>query len=166
MKFPVCQVCLKNEILCNGCAEKMGQAEIKIDEINMFRQLNKILGSQKSLENVEIRRAVGKRNLIVVTRKDDISKLVGKDGSNVKKLAKELEVPIRIVVESDDIKNFVTEVLFTVPIMGINILYTPEGIMYRVRVPLSHRTKLPISSEILASMSRSLFNVDIDIIFE
>jgi transcription antitermination factor NusA-like protein len=101
-----------------------------------------------------------------VTRKDDISKLVGKDGSNVKKLAKELEVPIRIVAESDDIKNFVTEVLFTVPIMGINILYTPEGIMYRVRVPLSHRTKLPISSEILASMSRSLFNVDIDIIFE
>jgi len=166
MKFPICQVCLKSEILCNGCAEKMGKDEIKIDEISMFRRLNKFLGNQKSLRNVEIKRIVGKKNLIIITTRDDISKLVGKEGSNVKKLARELGTPVRIVAQTDDIRDFVTEVLFTVPIMGVNVLYRPEGIIYRVRVPKTHRMKLPVSSEVLASMSRSLFNVDIDVIFE
>jgi transcription antitermination factor NusA-like protein len=166
MRFPICQVCLKNEILCNGCAEKVGQAEIKADELKLYRRLNKLLGNQRSLKDVEIKRAVGKRTIIIVTRHEDISRLVGKGGSNVKKLAKELGVPLRIVAQPSDVRDFVTEVLFTVPILGINILYKPEGKIFRVRIPITHRTRLPVSSEVLANMSHSLFNTDIDVVFE
>ena len=166
MKFPICQVCLKSEILCNGCAEKVGQAEIKIDEIELYRHLNKFFANQKSLKDVEIKRAVGNKTIIIVTRSEDVSRLVGKGGYNVKKLAKELGVPLRIVAQPSDVRDFVAEVLFTVPILGINILYKPEGRIFRVRVPIKHRTRLPVSSEVLASMSRSLFNTEIDIVFE
>ena len=166
MRFPICQVCLKNEILCNGCAEKVGQAEIKVDEIELYRHLNKFFANQRSLKDVEIKRAVGRKTIIIITRNEDVSRLIGKGGYNVKKLAKELGVPLRIIAQPSDIRDFVTEVLFTVPILGINILYKPEGNIFRVRVPRTHRTRLPISSEVLASMSRSLFNADIDVVFE
>jgi len=166
MRFPICQVCLKNDILCNGCAEKVGNEEIKIDEIKMFRRLNEFLKDQKPLKDVEIKRAVGNDILMIITRKDDVSKLIGKEGRMVKKLSKELERPVKIVEKSSNIKDFVKEVFSSVPVLGINVIYKPEGQMYKIRIKRTERTKLPLSSELFTSVSRSLFHVDTDIVFE
>jgi N utilization substance protein A len=157
---------LKNDILCNGCAEKVGNEEIKIDEIKMFRRLNEFLKDQKPLKDVEIKRAVGNDILMIITRKDDVSKLIGKEGRMVKKLSKELERPVKIVEKSSDIKDFVKEVFSSVPVLGINVIYKPEGQMYKIRIKKTERTKLPLSSELFTSVSRSLFHVDTDIVFE
>jgi len=166
MKFPICKVCLKNNILCNACAERVGENEIKIEEIKIFRRLNKFLKDKKPLRDIKIKRAVGRNMLMIITNKEGVSKLIGKDGSTVKKLAKELSRPIRIVEQESNIKNFVRDIFFTVPIMGINIVYSPEGEKYKIRIPRSERTKLPVSSDIFASVSRSLFHVDADVVFE
>ncbi len=116
---------------------------------------------------MEIKRAVGKNTLMIITRDEDVSKLIGKDGLTVKKLAKGLNNrPIRIIGQRPDFKTFVDDILFTVPIMGINILYKPNEKIYRVRVPRYARTKLPISSDILSNISRSLFHENVDVIFE
>jgi transcription antitermination factor NusA-like protein len=166
MRFPICSVCLKNNILCNACAKKVGELGIKLDEIKMYRRLNKLLKDQKSLRDVEIKRAVGNNLLLIVTRKEDVSKLIGRDGKIVKKLARELNRPVRIVEQPSDLRDFVNDVFFTVPIMGVNIVYKPEGKLYRVRIPKSERTKLPISSDIFSNISKSLFGVDADVVFE
>jgi len=166
MKFPICSVCLKNNLLCNACAVNVGKNEIKIDEIKMYRRLNRFLKSQKTLKDVEIKRAVGSNMLLIVTKKNDAAKLIGKDGRVVKKLAKELGRSVRIVEQPPQLKDFVNDVLFTVPILGINVVYRPEGELYRIRIPRSERTKLPISSEIFVNVSKSLFHVDTDVIFE
>jgi len=166
MQFPICKVCLKNDILCNGCAERVGSEEIKVDEIKMFRRLNELLKDQRNLKDVEIKRAVGNDVLMIITNKDDISKLIGKEGRTVKKLSKELDRPVKIVEQSPDIKDFVKDVFSSVPVIGINVIYKPEGKMYKIRIKDTERTKLPLSSEIFASVSRSLFHIDTDIVFE
>ena len=166
MKFPICSVCLKNNILCNACAEKVGEKEIKIDEIKMFRRLDRLLNNQKTLRDIEIMRAAGNNMLLIVTRKNDAAKLIGKDGIIVKKLAKELERPVRIVEQPSQLKDFVNDVFFTVPVLGINVVYRPEGELYRIRIPKSERMKLPISSDIFVNVSKSLFHVDTDVVFE
>lgn len=166
MKFPICKVCMKSDLLCNACAERIGEQEIKINEIKMFRRLNKFLKKQKSLKDVEIKRAVGINTLIIMTRNEDVSKLIGKEGSLVKKLARELNIPIRIIGEPSNINDLVNDVLFTVPVMGINILYKPEGELFRVRIPKAHRARLPIAFSVLASISRHMFNENVDVIFE
>jgi N utilization substance protein A len=157
---------LKSDILCNACAERVGNEEIKVDEIKMFRRLNELLKDQKNLKNVEIKRAIGNDVLMIITKKDDVSKLIGKEGRVVKKLSKELERPIKIIEKSTDIKDFVKEVFSSVPVLGINIVYKPLGQMYKIRIKDSDRDKLPLSSEIFANVSRSLFHVDTDIVFE
>lgn len=166
MKFPICSVCLKNNLLCNACADKVGEKEIKIDEIKIYRRLNSFLKKQKTLKDIEIKRAAGINMLLVVTRKNDAARLIGKEGRIVKKLAKELGRPVRIVEQPSQLKDFVNDVFFTVPILGINVVYSPEGELYRIRIPKSERTKLPVSSEIFVNVSKSLFHVDTDVVFE
>jgi len=166
MQFPICSVCLKSNIICNACAEKLGKMDIEIDEIKIFRHLNKFFKDEKTLKNVEIKRAVGKKILMIIVRKGDISRLVGRGGRMVKKLAKELNMPVRVIEESPSLKDFVSDVFFTVPILGINVVYKPEGEVYTVRIPKSERMKLPISSDVFTSVSKSLFNVNADVVFE
>jgi len=135
----------------------------------MYRRLNKLFLKQTGLRDVEIKRAVSNSdntNLIIITRDGDVSRLIGKEGSMVKKLKNKLNIPIRIIGQAKDVKNFVDDILFTVPIMGINILYKPNEKIYRVRVPMSKRDRLPISSDVLASVSRSLFKENVDVVFE
>jgi transcription antitermination factor NusA-like protein len=157
---------MKNELLCNACAEKVGEEEIKKEEIEVFRELNKILKNQKSLKEVEIKRAIGNNTLIILTRDEDVSRLIGKEGSIVKKLAREFNKPIRVVGEPSDIDTLVNDVLFSVPIMGINIVYKLEGKTFVVRVPKKYRTRLPVSSGILANISKKLLDKNVDVIFE
>ena len=166
MQFPICQVCLKNDILCNGCADKVGSKEIKVDEIKMFRRLNELLKDQRALKDVDIKRAVGNDTLMIVTRKEDVSKLIGKDGRTVKKLSKELERPVKIIEESTDVKDFVKDVFSSVPVLGINVVYKPGVKMYKIRIKRTDRNKLPLSAELFASLSRSIYHIDTDIVFE
>jgi transcription antitermination factor NusA-like protein len=166
MRFPICSVCLTNNILCNACAEKVGKNEIKIDEIEMYRLLNKLLGDQRILKDIEIKRIVGSNTLLIVTSKNDAARLIGKEGKVVKKLVKELGKPVRVVEQPTELKDFVNDVFFTIPILGINVVYKPQGEVYRIRIPKSERTRLPISSEVFVSVSKTLFNIDTDITFE
>ncbi len=172
MEFPICKVCMKNELLCNGCAKEVGKKEISLEEITNFRQLNKILKSQKSLKDVKIKRILGKSStirknfMIIMAREEDVSKLIGKEGSIVKKLVREFDRPIRIIGEPTDINSLVNDILFSVPVMGINILYKPEGKVYRVRISNKHRDKLPVSFGELANISKYLLNAKVDVIFE
>jgi transcription antitermination factor NusA-like protein len=104
--------------------------------------------------------------LLIVTNKNDAARLVGKDGKVVKKLSKELGRDIRVVEQPTELDDFVKDVFFTVPILGINIVYKPQGELYRIRIPKSERTRLPISSEVFMNVSKTLFNKDTDVIFE
>jgi len=132
----------------------------------MYRRLNRLLKNQKTLKDIEIKRAVGNNMLLIVTKKNDAAKLIGKEGRMVKKLAKDLDRLVRIVEQPLKLKDFVNDVFFTVPILGINVVYRPEGELYRIRIPKSERTKLPISSDIFVNVSKSIFHVDTDVIFE
>ena len=166
MKFPICSVCLNNNILCNACAEKVGKNEIKIDEIEMYRRLNKLLGEQRILKDIEIKRIVGTSTLLIITGKNNAARLIGKDGKVVKKLVKDLGKQVRVVEQPTELKDFVNDVFFTVPILGINVVYNSQGELYRIRIPKSERTRLPISSEVFMNISKTLFNKDTDVIFE
>jgi len=157
---------LNNNILCNACAEKVGKNEIKIDEIEMYRRLNKLLGEQRILKDIEIKRIVGTSTLLIITGKNNAARLIGKDGKVVKKLVKDLGKQVRVVEQPTELKDFVNDVFFTVPILGINVVYNSQGELYRIRIPKSERTRLPISSEVFMNISKTLFNKDTDVIFE
>ena len=58
------------------------------------------------------------------------------------------------------------EVFFSIPVLGVNVVYTPQGKKYKVRIPRVERRNLPISSDLFVNISRSIFHTDVDVVFE
>ena len=94
MKFPICKVCLKNDILCEGCATKIGEQLIKSDEIKMFRILKKLAKKYEPLKDARVDRVVDSSKMfLIMTDRENASKIIGKNGGMVKRLSK---LPARI----------------------------------------------------------------------
>ena len=166
MKFPICKVCLKNDILCDGCATKVGEQLIKVDEIKMFRTLNKIGKKYEPLKDVEIHRLIDSpRMLLIMTDRENASKVIGKKGGMVKKLGKDLGKQIRVVTEMSSLEDFVKEMFYSTPILGINVVYGEKD-EYKVRIPLSEEQELPIGPEKFAKVANSIFGVNAELVFE
>ncbi len=167
MRFPICKVCLKNKILCKACEKVVKENKIDGEEIKMYRQINRILKPYNFAEDIEIKRAISNENvLLIITNKNDVSKIIGKQGGIVRKLGKELNRQIRVMAEPSSPKEFIKEIFFSIPIMGINTVYTPNSTTYKIRIPGSERNNMSISPEKFSNIFNSFFNENVDIIFE
>lgn len=167
MEFPICNVCLKNEILCSGCSKKMQESNIKDDEIRIYRGLNKLMRDEKHLKESKVRRVYSDKNFIlIICDKESVSKLIGKNGIIIKKIEKKLGKQIRVVSDSLTFNDFVKEILFSSTILGINIVYIGDSVKYRVRLPASERVLLPLSAEAFSDIANSLYKTPAEIVFE
>jgi len=167
MKFPICKVCLKNKILCRACTKSSKTNNISKEEIEMYRQINKILKPYKFTGEIEIKRAIFNDNvLLLITNEEDVSKLIGKHGGIVRKIGKELNRQVRVMKEPSDPKKFIEEIFFSVPLLGINVVYLPDGTKYKIRVPASEKGSMSVSPKTFSNIFNSFFNDNVDIIFE
>jgi len=166
MKFPICKVCLKNDILCDGCATNVGEKLIKVDEIRMFRTLNKLAKRYEPLKDAEIQRVIDSPNmLLIMTDKENASKIIGKKGGMIRRLSKDLGKQIRVIADVSTLEDFIKEMFYSAPILGINVVYGEKD-EYKVRVPSSEEKMLPIEPEKFSKIVNSIFGVDAELVFE
>jgi len=167
MRFPICKVCLKNKILCKACERAAKANKINDEEIKMYRDLNRILKPYNFAEDIEIKRAISNENvLLIITNKNDVSKIIGKQGGVVRKLGKELNRQIRVMAEPSNPKKFIKEIFFSIPIIGINTIFAPTGATYKIRIPNSEKNTMAVPPETFSNIFNSFFNENVDIIFE
>ncbi len=166
MKFPICKICLKNDILCDGCATKIGEQLIKIDEIKMFRTLNKLAKRYEPLKDARVERVVdSSKMLLIMTDRENASKIIGKNGGMIKRLSKDLGKQIRVVSGVSTLEAFVGEIFHTFPVLGVNVIYGEKD-EYKVRISSDDQNKLPIEPEKFSKIANSMFGVDAEIVFE
>ncbi len=166
MKFPICEKCLKNDILCKECAENVGEKLIKVDEIKAFKTLNKLGRKYQALKDAEVHRVVdGSNMLLVMTDRKNASKIIGKNGGMIKKLSKDLGNQIRVVSDISTFGSFVKEIFHTFPILGVNVIYGKKD-EYKVRISSLEKGSLPIDPEKFSKIANSIFGVDAEMVFE
>ena len=167
MEYPICQVCLKNEILCSSCTNLVKEQKIPNAEVKLYRHLNQYLKEEKHLENIKIKRALGNEDFVLlITSKNGVSKIIGKNGIVIKKLSKAMNKQIRVISEDAGIEELAKEVLFSSTILGVNILYTPEGKKYKIRIPFNDRINLSVEPETFSDIANSIFNSQVELVFE
>ena len=167
MEFPICKICLKNDILCPTCTDLVKRENISDDEVKSYRELNKFLKGEEHLKDVAIKRVLGNKDfLLIVTSKDGVSKIIGKNGIIAKKLSKNIKKQIRVISDASSIEELAKEVLFSSTILGINVLYTPNNKKYRIRVSNSDRIFLPVEPDTFSSIAHSIFKDDVELVFE
>ncbi len=145
----------------------MENTGIKGDEVAFYRNLNKIVKDEKHLKDGKIRRVYGNKNfLLIVCDKDSVPKLIGKNGIIIKKIEKSLSKQTRVISDSLKFHDFIKEVLFSSTILGINIVYAPDGTKYKIRIPANERIIMPLSPEDFANITNSVFNTPVELVFE
>ena len=165
MKTPICEVCLNSDILCGGCQGKLQRGELTQAEVSVSKFLFKLSDGVKSLKDASVLKIIDGDVLVIVAAKGDAPRIVGKAGAIVKALAKEFGKSIRVIEESD-FKTFVQNIVSPLPVNGVNVLYTPEGEVLRVRLPVMQKNRLLISGESFSSIISIVFGKKAELVFE
>ena len=166
MQAPICEICLKSDILCSACQNKLETNKITKAEIDVSRFVYVLSDKVKSLGDIKIEKVIESNSLIIVAKKGDAAKLVGKGGSVVKALAKQFGKSIKIIEQSGNFKEFMINLLSPINITGINVLYTPSGEVYKIRVTGIQKTPMPMNNEDVIQLASSLFNKQAEIVVE
>ena|SRR3989304_633667 len=166
MQTPICEVCLKSDVLCSSCQDKLERKTISEFEINVLRFLYKMSEKIKILREVNIVRVIDSGVILIVSARGDAAKLVGKEGYVVKALAKNFKRSIRVLEEAPDFKKFVQDLISPSTIQGINTLYTQEGTVYKIRIPVSQRSRMIIAPDSFTQIIENVYNKKVELVFD
>jgi transcription antitermination factor NusA-like protein len=145
MKAPICGVCLKSDILCMACKKKLDEGKITESDVRISRLVSRI--GSGPINEVTIKRVIeGENTIVIICAKGDAARLVGKEGIMIKKLSKNAGKMIRVIEETGNIKEFIQNLIYPVPLSGLNIMYRPEGEMLKVLIPSGRNIPLNESS--------------------
>ena len=157
MVLPVCDVCLKSGMLCQGCENKLKSGEITQMDLDIAKLLYKLgegkIGFKKTIE-------IGD-TVIIVTDKEQVGKLIGKSGKIVREISRSIEKKVRVVGENSDLRAVAKDILAPARLSGINIVYGKDGQKkYKIRVMAEDSRRIPGRLDFLNSIIKELTSED------
>ena len=167
MKAPICNVCLKSDVLCSKCEEKLENGEITDLDIKVSRVLKELSNEHGSLRDSEIVKAYDTENVVViVTGPDDGAKVVGRKGEIVKKVADEVGKPIRVVEKAENDRDVINGLLSPGEIQSINTVFKPEGESQKIVVDEGFEDKINMTREDLEMIIQEITREEYELAFE
>ena len=153
MVLPVCDVCLKSGMLCQGCENKLKSGEITQIDLDIAKLLFKLgegkIGFKKTIEIGDV--------VIIVTEKDQVGKIIGKSGKIVRAISKKIGKKVRVIGEGSDFKEIATDLVAPARISGINIVYGKDDEeKYKIRVMREDARRLPAKLDVLNNIMNQL----------
>ncbi len=164
MHSKICGACLKAGIFCASCQKKIESGEVSALELDAVKFLFGLKDRIRSLEEAKIIKVLDGHAIIIITEKGSAAKVVGKQGSVVKLLAKHFGRPIR-VVEADDIKNFISNLIIPAS-AAVSVAYANGSECYRIRIMKSQRNRLPLEPDEIKIAVEKIFGKFSEVLFE
>lgn len=165
MRTPICKVCLRSNIICRVCKEVIEELGMSKKEIGLLRELNRLAESIKALEEVEVKRVMSDGKIIIIVKKGQAARFIGKDGINIRKLKRFLRKSIKVVEADTDVRTFVQGMVFPTPVLGVNVIYGKDE-RYVIRIPKSEEKSLPIPPDEIVNVCESFFKKGFEVRFE
>lgn len=167
LRAPICNICLKSGILCQGCESRVKDGKISELDVKISRTLFELAQKHRGLEKINFKHAIDAGNLIaLVVRRGEIRFAVGRGGKVVRALERRFQAKIRIVEEGTETRKLAQDLLTPAKLLGVNVLYAGGKKEYRVRVPHSHLKRLPASINGIQIVLAKLTNKNIKLAFE
>ncbi len=146
MKAPICNVCLKSDVLCSGCEDKLENGEITETDVEVSRILQDLSKEHASLRDSEILKIFDMDNVIVIiTEEGDGAKVVGRSGEIVKKIADQVDKSIRVVEKAPEDIETIKGLLSPAEVESVNTVFSPEGQSKKIVVDDDYEGKINLS---------------------
>ncbi len=167
MKAPICNVCLKSDVLCSQCSEKLEDGKITELDIEVSRKLKELSNNHGSLRDSIIEGTYEAENVVViVTGPKDGAKVVGRSGEIVKKVADEVGKPIRVVENNENDREVINGLLSPGEIKSINTVFKPEGQSKKIVVDEQFEDKINMDQSELEEAIKQITSTEYDLAFE
>ena len=122
MQLPICSICAKSGVLCSACEAKLQEGKISPLDVELSKVLYKIgkgeIGFEKAIETEKF--------VVILTHSDQVGKIIGKHGENIKFLSKKFKKPVR-VIGTENLERMIYDFVYPAKILGINLVYKPDG---------------------------------------
>lgn len=161
MTLPICDICAKTGVLCSTCESKLQEGKISELDVKLSGLLYELGKSEIGFE-----RAIDTKNFIIVlTKKEDVGKIIGRGGDNIRFLSEKLEKQLR-VIGTGDLEDTIYDFVAPARITSINTVYRLDGsTIKRVRIDKKDKEKLRMDLEEIKKLIASLADDNIEIIF-
>ncbi len=167
MKAPICNVCLKSDVLCSACKEKLENQEISELDIKVSRKLHELSDEYGSLRDSEIIKVHDTENvLVIVTGEDDGAKVVGKGGEIVKQIAEEVGKSIRVVEKASKNREIIQGLLSPAEVESINTVFKPDGESKKIVVDEEYEGKINMSQKEFEEVIQKITETEYELSFE
>ncbi|MBM3309746.1 MAG: hypothetical protein FJY77_05760 [Candidatus Altiarchaeales archaeon] len=161
MPFLICEICAKSGVLCAACEKKLQEGRITKLEVGLSQTIYKLTKGEVGFERaVEL-----DDTIIILAKKEDIGKIIGRKGAHIKDLSKKFKKQIR-VVGTGNLRDSVVEFIAPARVRDINRVYKPEGEVYRIRVDAQDKDKLRMKTEEIRKIIALLTNTNVELVFE
>ncbi|MFH1237532.1 MAG: hypothetical protein V1648_03975 [Candidatus Aenigmatarchaeota archaeon] len=156
MKTPICGICLNSDMLCMACNKKLDEGIISDSDVRLARAVKTLASTFKVLDNITIKKVMeGSTIILMLCGRGDRPKLVGREGVVINRLSKMMGKPVRVVEETEDLKDFIKNVIHPVPLEGINVVYSNEGETLKVLIPRNRN--LPLAEATFREIIKMVF---------
>lgn len=165
----MCEDCARGTELCDSCGARLKQGEITQLDVDLSRILIN-LWERKTIEDCSFRRAVDMGGMVLVVAPDkNVGSLIGRGGRVVRLLTRELGKRVRIV-NGDDVKASIQDLVAPARVYGINVVYKTDGEEMKVVIPQEDESKITADEttvqEALDRLSEGKMKRHISFVFE
>ncbi|NYZ79148.1 KH domain-containing protein [Candidatus Micrarchaeota archaeon] len=165
MNVQICELCMKSNVLCSGCDDKLKKGKISEMDVKISRLLYK-LKDKYNLQNAGFTKAIDLGRVVLVLTNKDVGLLIGREGKVVAEISQAVGKKVRIAEMSGDIKKTIADIVAPAKILGINKIYRKEGNLYKVRFSRREIKQLPVDINTLEKALKSLLGSEVMIVFE
>jgi hypothetical protein len=148
MKIPLDYICVRTGSLCNRCQSIVDSGQVEPFEVDVMKVLLDIEESQvKELKDSVYHKAYKIDDRLLVLVVSSGPRMTQQLWIKVAKMLQErLNIKVRIIEKTPNVKDSAIRLLFPAKILGVNTVWLPDGsVQYIVKLPKNERRYLPAS---------------------
>jgi len=165
MKLPICELCASSGILCSGCSAKLSDGRLTELDVKISTLLYR-MKDKYNLDDADFTKAIDLGRVVLVLTKGDVGKLIGREGKVVAEISQEVGKKVRIAEMSGDVRKTISDIIMPAKLLGINEVFGVAGRGYKVRLPSSELSRIPLDLNSLEKALYSLLDAKVSIVFE
>ncbi|PKP60077.1 MAG: hypothetical protein CVT88_04000 [Candidatus Altiarchaeales archaeon HGW-Altiarchaeales-1] len=158
--LPICNICAKTRVLCASCETKLKNEEISEMDVKIAEMMYDFgkgeFGFEKAVDVGDF--------VVVLTRKEDIGKIIGPGGDNLRKIEESIGKLIKVMGASSA-EEMIYTLISPANIVSTSKLYRADGsIMRKIAINKNDADKLKMDIYSIKKIVSNLLHADVEII--